>query len=282
MTNIKILEWNINQRSCEKLFPDYIISEIAQRNPDVIVLVEFKGKENKNRWAHACSEDYFTYSYTGSQYTNKNKVKRGNGIYIALKKSIFNEPYPEEDVAQEEDFKNNQPNWLRIKCKLQTGEELTISGVRIKTGIKSRNRKEELQDRKKQIEWILEKNKNFNNQIIVGDLNYGQSETDWESSLKLNWQDIIYLMRDKGYLDGNQYSPYAPAGSSFRDRTLDWLIIRGISIDYNSKYNKLDWDFGKNNNNLPYLDGYMVPEGYFVISEPSYPDHAILMTEVVV
>ena len=50
MTNIKILEWNINQRSSEdSKFPNYVISEISQKNPDVIVLVEFKGKENKFR-----------------------------------------------------------------------------------------------------------------------------------------------------------------------------------------------------------------------------------------
>ena len=45
MTNIKILEWNINQRSCENSsFPEYVITEISRKNPDVIVLVELKEK----------------------------------------------------------------------------------------------------------------------------------------------------------------------------------------------------------------------------------------------
>ena len=49
MTNIKILEWNINQRSCENSsFPEYVITEISQKNPDVIVLVEFKVDTNGN------------------------------------------------------------------------------------------------------------------------------------------------------------------------------------------------------------------------------------------
>lgn len=279
MTNIKILEWNINQRSSEdSKFPNYVISEISQKNPDVIVLVEFKGKENKFRLDNSFSEDYFTYSYNGSKYTNnKNDVKRGNGIYIALKKSIFNESSL-EDVSWEEDFENNQPNWLKIKSSIKTGQELTIIGTRIRVG--SKKRKDELISRKSQINWLLKENKHFNNQIIIGDLNYSPSEVDWGKKEELNWQDIIYMMRDEKYLNCNQYSPYSPFGTSWKWKRLDWMITKGVSIDYNSKYNQLDWSFGKNNNS-PYLEGYMVPEGYFIINEPPYPDHAIFTTEII-
>ena len=295
MTNIKILEWNINQRSSEdSKFPNYVISEISQKNPDVIVLVEFKGKENKFRLDNSFSEDYFTYSYNGSKYTNnKNDVKRGNGIYIALKKSIFNESSL-EDVSWEEDFENNQPNWLKIKSSIKTGQELTIKtgqeltiktgqeltiiGTRIRVG--SKKRKDELISRKSQINWLLKENKHFNNQIIIGDLNYSPSEVDWCKKEELNWQDIIYMMRDEKYLNCNQYSPYSPFGTSWKWKRLDWMITKGVSIDYNSKYNQLDWSFGKNNNS-PYLEGYMVPEGYFIINEPPYPDHAIFTTEII-
>ena len=279
MTNIKILEWNINQRSSEdSKFPNYVISEISQKNPDVIVLVEFKGKENKFRLDNSFSEDYFTYSYNGSKYTNnKNDVKRGNGIYIALKKSIFNESSL-EDVSWEEDFENNQPNWLKIKSSIKTGQELTIIGTRIRVG--SKKRKDELISRKSQINWLLKENKHFNNQIIIGDLNYSPSEVDWCKKEELNWQDIIYMMRDEKYLNCNQYSPYSPFGTSWKWKRLDWMITKGVSINYNSKYNQLDWSFGKNNNS-PYLEGYMVPEGYFIINEPPYPDHAIFTTEII-
>ena len=279
MTNIKILEWNINQRSSEdSKFPNYVISEISQKNPDVIVLVEFKGKENKFRLDNSFSEDYFTYSYNGSKYTNnKNDVKRGNGIYIALKKSIFNESSL-EDVSWEEDFENNQPNWLKIKSSIKTGQELTIIGTRIR--VASKKRKDELISRKSQINWLLKENKHFNNQIIIGDLNYSPSEVDWCKKEELNWQDIIYMMRDEKYLNCNQYSPYSPFGTSWKWKRLDWMITKGVSIDYNSKYNQLDWSFGKNNNST-YLEGYMVPEGYFIINEPPYPDHAIFTTEII-
>lgn len=279
MTNIKILEWNINQRSCENSsFPEYVITEISRKNPDVIVLVEFKGENNRSRLDRAFSERYYTYSYNGSQYTSVNgNIKTGNGIYMGLKKSIFNEPSPEE-ITWEESFKDKQPNWLKIKSTIKTGKELTIIGVRVKVG--SKHDKKELNDRKSQINWLLKENKQTKRQIIIGDLNYGPAETDWCEKEKLNWQDIVYMMRDEGYLDYQQFSPYSPPGTSWKGKQLDWLITKGVFIDGHSYYNQLDWSFGKNNNS-PYLEGYMVPEGYFIINEPPYPDHAIFTTEII-
>ena len=278
MTNIKILEWNINQRSCENSsFPEYVITEISRKNPDVIVLVEFKGENNRSRLDRAFSERYYTYSYNGSQYTSVNgNIKTGNGIYMGLKKSIFNEPSPEE-ITWEESFKDKQPNWLKIKSTIKTEKELTIIGVRVKVG--SKHDKKELNDRKSQINWLLKENKQTKRQVIIGDLNYGPAETDWCEKEKLNWQDIVYMMRDEGYLDYQQFSPYSPPGTSWKGKQLDWLITKGVFIDGHSYYNQLDWSFGKNND-LLYLEGYRVPEGYFIINEPPFPDHAILTTEI--
>lgn len=278
MTNIKILEWNINQRSCENSsFPEYVITEISRKNPDVIVLVEFKGENNRSRLDRAFSERYYTYSYNGSQYTSVNgNIKTGNGIYMGLKKSKFNEPSPEE-ITWEESFEDKQPNWLKIKSTIKTGKELTIIGVRVKVG--SKHDKKELNDRKSQINWLLKENKQTKRQIIIGDLNYGPAETDWCEEEQLNWQDIVYMMRDEGYLDYQQFSPYSPPGTSWKGKQLDWLITKGIIIDGHSHYNQLDWSFGKNND-LLYLEGYRVPEGYFIINEPPFPDHAILTTEI--
>ena len=278
MTNIKILEWNINQRSCENSsFPEYVITEISRKNPDVIVLVEFKGENNRSRLDRAFSERYYTYSYNGSQYTCVNgNIKTGNEIYMGLKKSIFNEPSPEE-ITWEESFKDKQPNWLKIKSTIKTGKELTIIGVRVKVG--SKHDKKELNDRKSQINWLLKENKQTKRQVIIGDLNYGPAETDWCEKEKLNWQDIVYMMRDEGYLDYQQFSPYSPPGTSWKGKQLDWLITKGVFIDGHSHYNQLDWSFGKNND-LLYLEGYRVPEGYFIINEPPFPDHAKLTTEI--
>ena len=231
----------------------------------------------RSRLDSAFSERYYTYSYNGSQYTSVNgNIKTGNGIYMGLKKSIFNEPSPEE-ITWEESFQDKQPNWLKIKSTIKTGKELTIIGVRVKVG--SKHDKKELNDRKSQINWLLKENKQTKRQIIIGDLNYGPAETDWCEKEKLNWQDIVYMMRDEGYLDYQQFSPYSPPGTSWKGKQLDWLITKGIIIDGHSHYNQLHWSFGKNND-LFYLEGYRVPEGFFIINEPPFPDHAILTTEI--
>lgn len=275
MTDIRILEWNINQRSKENCkFPSYVIEEISHKNPDVIVLVEFKGLANKSRLDSSFSESYYTYSYNGNNNDNKNKT--GNGIYIALKKSKFEIPL-EGDVTYEKGSITNQPNWLRINCTLKTGDKITIIGTRIKVGAEVR--KKELESRRNQIEWLLTENKVFSKQIIVGDLNYGPSETDWDKHLEINWQDIIYAMREKGYLNCDQYSPYSPSGSSWKSKKLDWLITKGVKVNLKSNYNQLDWSFGKNNT-LPYKEGYLTADGYFICSEPSFPDHAIFTVEI--
>ena len=231
----------------------------------------------RSRLDSAFSERYYTYSYNGSQYTCVNgNIKTGNEIYMGLKKSIFNEPSPEE-ITWEESFKDKQPNWLKIKSTIKTEKELTIIGVRVKVG--SKHDKKELNDRKSQINWLLKENKQTKRQIIIGDLNYGPVETDWCEKEKLNWQDIVYMMRDEGYLDYQQFSPYSPPGTSWKGKQLDWLITKGIIIDGHSHYNQLDWSFGKNND-LFYLEGYRVPEGFFIINEPPFPDHAKLTTEI--
>ena len=87
------------------------------------------------------------------------------------------------------------------------------------------------------------------------------------------------MMRDEGYLDYQQFSPYSPPGTSWKGKQLDWLITKGIIINGHSHYNQIDWSFGKNND-LFYLEGYRVPEGFFIINEPPFPDHAILTTEI--
>ena len=231
----------------------------------------------RSRLDSAFSERYYTYSYNGSQYTCVNgNIKTGNEIYMGLKKSIFNEPSPEE-ITWEKSFKDKQPNWLKIKSTIKTGKELTIIGVRVKVG--SKHDKKELNDRKSQINWLLKENKQTKRQIIIGDLNYGPVETDWCEKEKLNWQDIVYMMRDEGYLDYQQFSPYSPPGTSWKGKQLDWLITKGVFIDGHSHYNQLDWSFGKNKD-LLYLEGYRVPEGFFIINEPPFPDHAILTTEI--
>ncbi|HFE9852560.1 TPA: endonuclease/exonuclease/phosphatase family protein [Enterococcus faecalis] len=272
MTNLKILEWNINQRSSSKDIPNYVVSEIVRKNPDIIVLVEFKGTKNAKMMEESFSDYYVSY-YNGTPYSLDNN-RTGNGILIALKKNKFLQP-KFKDISYPKVFDEQQPNWFKIHSTLRSGENLDIIGIRVRILKES---KKDLQSRKEQIEWILNNNKNLNKQIVLGDFNYGPHRTAYQSELKLNWQDIIDMIRSYGYLK-EDISPYSPIGTSWKYANLDWLVTRGVSVDIESDYNELDWSFGRYNKKN-YVQGYLVPEGFFIRNDPSYPDHAIFTVEI--
>ncbi|MCT4488401.1 hypothetical protein EFS32_10830, partial [Levilactobacillus parabrevis] len=83
METLKLLEWNINQRSSGRKIPEFIADEILAKNPDVIILVEFKGEDNLAMLKKKLS-NYYIASYDGIIVPNeKNKEERiGNGILI--------------------------------------------------------------------------------------------------------------------------------------------------------------------------------------------------------
>lgn len=275
--SLKFLEWNINLRASNKEMPMFVIDEIKEKNPDVAILVEFKGEKNAELIKNHLL-DYNIYYYNGSLYESKGKIKSGNGVLIALKTKVFKEEniikisHPDEKKKQPE----NEPDWLRIEVKLGS-KSIVILGVRVKTG--DRNEKEDLRNRKDQIEWIFGQNEHVKNIVILGDFNYGPHRTDYCSSLKLNWQDIIDVIRQHDYLKNTIYSPYSPVGYSWYDKKLDWLITKGVTIKTGSTYNKLDWSFGKFNKQY-FCSGYLVPEGYFIRSASPFPDHAVFTAEI--
>lgn len=272
MTNLKVLEWNINQRSSSKDIPNYVITEIIRKNPDIIVLVEFKGVNNAEMMKENLSDYYVSY-YDGTPYS-LNSIRTGNGVFIALKKDKFSQP-EDKDISYPKIFEDKQPNWLKIHATLKNGEYFDVIGVRVRILEESTK---DLKSRKEQVEWILKDNNKLNKQIIVGDFNYGPHRTVYKSELKLNWQDIIDMIRTYGYLK-EDISPYSPVGTSWKYANLDWLITRGISVDTESDYNELDWSFGRYNKSN-YVQGYLVPEGFFIRNDSSYPDHAIFTAEI--
>ena len=62
MATLNILEWNINQRSSDTKNQDFLADEILDKNPDVVILVEFKGDANVQILENKLTE-YYIYSY---------------------------------------------------------------------------------------------------------------------------------------------------------------------------------------------------------------------------
>ncbi|WP_125581553.1 endonuclease/exonuclease/phosphatase family protein [Levilactobacillus cerevisiae] len=314
MKTLRILEWNINQRSSGTRMPSYITKEIQRKDPDIIVLVEFKGQENLSTLQNTFSSDFYLEHYEGdptSDYegdptsdiedngANKGTLKKRNGILIALRKDKFEEPLSERHPQK---YDETRPDWLNVHTTLLNSKySLEIIGVKVVVG---GDTAEDLENRKSQIQWLLSQNspknsskKTNQHQLIIGDLNYGPHVTEYlypeyikrnnqknsrRKDYFINWQDIIKLMWKYDYVkqDSGLASPYAPTGTSWKSERLDWLITtKGISVNKTSEYNCLDWSFGRFNTQY-YAFGYTVPEGYFICSTPSHPDHAIFTAEI--
>lgn len=283
MVLLKVLEWNINMRSKATRIHSWILSELVKKNPDIIVLVEYKNEKGNDaiirNYLQDNLEKFHVYYFDG--YENKGQ---GNGVLIALKASVFSSgTILGKQKVELDGTTKEQPNWLHLLGTLkETDEKINIIGMRVTVGGKSE--KEDLKERKKQIENLLDSiNKATDKRIIIGDYNYGPHRVEWEKSLAINWQDIIELFRSKGYLnEGGQfdnYSPYSPIGYSYKASNLDWLVTKKIKIIKDSNYNNLDWRF-TNNYNSNYVNGYKTLEGYFVRTDVSYPDHAIFTVEI--
>lgn len=465
METLKVLEWNINQRAKDTKNQDYVVTEIKDKDPDIAVLVEFRGEETKKLIYEGLQEEYFINSYEIAEFDDN-----GNEILVALKQSKFNEPtsnnisYPDTYLSQNpvlkeiiqsfknskwnkvikeypkwENFTNNysewkkfinsqstwknfidqhsdwqdfidtypdwqellyyipewpdpaliryhqtempyfwkvsdktnyakfvgeiewepqeitewnelifdytnfkefiknysswehklrahpnwekllnkqpgwkqflnnyqtwgkfiydfpniseftnlHPDWLKINATLLTGETLDIMGMRVRYD--KVNTTAGFFNRKAQINWILSQQNNSDKQIILGDLNFGPHDMNYIEEYKINWQEIIYLMRKYDYCnsDDSCFHPYSPIGTSHEDHNLDWLIIKNIKgahhkivLNVNSDYNKLDWRFVENHldNSADIINDEEKLKNLKL--GPGRPDHAVFTAEI--
>lgn len=304
---MKVLEWNVNSRSTGKRIPSYICTEILRKNPDIAVLVEFTGNENLQIIKESLS-DYYIHYREPLPFIDDEK-KYGNGLLIALSKKSFPEPLNDEDIIKEEKYNKDIPDYLELHTtwnnqpfhivgiKVLVGNEKTKTKNDNSDGQKSkRDEIKDLESRKKQIEWILNKNNDTRsdhskrNTIIIGDFNYGPHRNKFRLKNKINWQDILeltYHFNSIGNGSTKFSAPYSPFGTSHKSTNLDWLITKykkkdnsGITIIKNSEYNQLDWSFGKYNSHLQFINGYLATDGNFIPNNPPYPDHAIFTAEI--
>lgn len=285
MKNLKVLEWNINMRSNNNIeIPTWVLEEIVKKEPDIIVLVEYKnGVENDKILNDFLEENIGKYII---QYYDPQKPKT-NGILIAVRNKYFDSA---EIVDSQEKYLSNKehPNWLLVKATLinnNDGDSIDIIGVRTRVGRSETSGILQFKTFLNKMDTVSQSAK----KIIIGDFNYGPHITDNVSTNNINWQDFIEMIRKMNYLKVDKkekqkglgleiYSPYSPSGTSYKDRKLDWLLLRGFQVK-KSDYNQLDWSFGANNNRS-YTTGYMVPEGYFIRTDPGYPDHAMFTVEL--
>lgn len=313
MTRVKVLEWNVNNRDTKSELPEWVGEEIANKNPDIFCLVEWRDNGvNMERIEKALGEDYSIEAYDGAEYDNEQgaveknedeKTKQSNGILIGVRKELFeiisigNAKYHQikkvdgkwHGTRDKSIQKFDEPDWLKLVLELKsTKERIDIVGFKVRIIKES---KADLLSRQEQLNFListdsekieLRPEKEVKKQILLGDLNYGQHNDEYrEKAKQYNWSTIKELVWKNHYFnkqDDKRF--YTPNGTSYKAKTLDWIITKDVKTIETSDYNQLDWSFGKHNKKHPYVNGYFVPEGYFIRTNPGYPDHAILTQEI--
>lgn len=197
MKELRIFEWNINQRGGEGrgVIPDFVVDVISQSDADIVVLTEFctiKFLNGRFQFINKMNDlGYYCYASNNGD---------GNDILIGVKRcdSIkhkfwgFQKCYGYPSL---ESFPEN----LRVDVDCGDCNILSIVGVRIRTVVEYAQRRNEFQ-------WVLDQIENIKNPIIIaGDFNHGRC-----NSINLDWN--ISIMKEM--LVKEDFTLYTPTGSS--------------------------------------------------------------------
>jgi len=304
---MKLLVWNINQRSSGEEIPPFVSEMIKNTNADIVVLTEFLSAANANskkikKFKDSLSEKYYTFC---NEKRDKEREK-ANGIFIAVKKGFAEiNGAPNEDLKT--DYKEeDQPNFLQLDIVVE-GKPISIIGTRIQIG-GGVTRSAYIESRQQLISLVEHLVKLGNKNIIVaGDFNNAQIHGDEAAdylTVRDNYrgEDIneplvtfdtynYHIM--KGIFATAGLTVFTPPGEQYSygfklDRDgkpdngcfkEDHIVTKNLKVE-NSKYchsfienYKIDkeWERRWNRRKKKY-------EEYVIVE--AYPDHAILTADV--
>lgn len=283
MKIIKIMTWNINQRSGNRdNIPDFVIGEI--KKVDIAIITEFKRPHEKlGEFEKDLKEYWLCYSPATCH----------NEILIAVKKELTAEPIIEEFDKED----GEKPNFLQIYITINK-IPLRIIGARIR--IRNDSRIDYIERKQQLFNLICELNKVGNGQFIIGgDFN----------NLKLNGdQKKTYCEVRGNYKGKNSYDTYnyhilknsllatglllhTPEG----EQNSCGFTLDGKTNEWDNGYLKNDHFVTTENiklSNVEYNKNFITPENGYVKPNikikrnsngyweteinPPYPDHAIL------
>jgi len=303
---MKLLVWNINQRSSGEEIPPFVSEMIKNTNADIVVLTEFLSAANANsekikKFKDSLSEKYYTFC---NEKRDKEREK-ANGIFIAVKKG-----FAEINGAPNEDLKTDckeedQPNFLQLDIVVE-GKPISIIGTRIQIG-GGVTRSAYIERRQQLISLVEHLVKLGNKNIIVaGDFNNAKIRGDEAAdylTVRDNYrgEDIneplvtfdtynYHIM--KGIFATAGLTVFTPPGEQYSygfklDRDgkpdngcfkEDHIVTKNLKVE-NSKYchsfienYKIDKEWERRWNRRKKKYEYVIVE--------AYPDHAILTADV--
>ena len=278
MTQLKILNWNVNQRSgLGEQIPDVVINELKHLDADVVCLTEYKNHFEFCEQLKSLGYSLFMYP----EYIEKFQ----NEILIAIKTKFVTLPklttFPKEDMF---------PDFLHLQIDFE-GAPLHIIGARIKIATINNtlpyNRKlpllvKDAKERLLQIEYITEYVRKLNgNILLMGDFNNfhyfeHQKIDSWEHDKEFLQNYYSYpLIVEK--MRAVNLATYSPTGNY--DEVYSWVNPK-IRADNIKRYIRNDHLFS----NLAEISD--IKYSWEFTKNPKYqskvgvPDHAILTAAV--
>ena len=278
MTQLKILNWNVNQRSgLGEQIPDVVINELKHLDADVVCLTEYKNHFEFCEQLKSLGYSLFMYPEYIERFQNE--------VLIAIKTKFVTLPklttFPKEDMF---------PDFLHLQIDFE-GTPLHIIGARIKIATINNtlpyNRKlpllvKDAKERLLQIEYITEYVRKLNgNILLMGDFNNfhyfeHQKIDSWEHDKEFLQNYYSYpLIVEK--MRAVNLATYSPTGNY--DEVYSWVNPK-IRADNIKRYIRNDHLFS----NLAEISD--IKYSWEFTKNPKYqskvgvPDHAILTAAV--
>jgi len=307
---MKLLVWNINQRSSGIDIPEFVSKEILKLNepedpqsyPDIVVLTEFLSAANANskkikKFKDSLSEKYYTFC---NEKRDKEREK-ANGIFIAVKKGFAEiNGAPNEDLKTYYKYKEeDQPNFLQLDIVVD-GKPISVIGTRIQV-CEDMTRSAYIERRQQLVSLVEHIVKLGNKNIIVaGDFNNAKIRGDEAADYltvrdnyrgKVTFDTYNYHIM-KGIFATAGLTVFTPPGEQYSygfklDRDgkpdngcfkEDHIVTKNLKVE-NSKYchsfienYKIDKEWERRWNRRKKKYEYVIVE--------AYPDHAILTADV--
>lgn len=282
MTQLKILNWNVNQRSgLGEEVPDVVLNELKHLDAHVVCLTEYvKGKKHSEFCEQLKSLGYSLFMYP------EHIKKFQNEILIAIKTKFV--ILPRITTFPEEEF----PDFLHLQIDFE-GAPLHIIGARIKIATINNTlpykRKlpllvKDAKERLLQIEYITEYVRKLNgNILIMGDFNnfhyFEYQKTDsWEHDKEFLQNYYSYpLIVEK--MNEVNLATYSPTGNY--DEVYSWINPK-IRADNIKRYIRNDHLFSNlaEISDIKYSWEFTKNPKYQ--NKVGYPDHAVLSAIVTI
>lgn len=275
---IKIVAWNINQRSKTLGFiPKLVLEEITKQKANIIILTEYVKNSNHLEFCTSLESLGFQVFLDGN-------LVNGNQVLIAIQKSLTSE-FEVHVLPKSLSY----PDFLHVTIK-NGKEKFHIIGTRIKIGSPPKklsykeNQEFQINDaneRMQQINILVDYLKKLEGNIcIAGDFNnYFYTE---ESKIN-SWQhDLMYLQNYYSYpllvekMSKIYLTNHTPHGET--NKVYSWA---NKSVHSVKKFIRNDHIFTNLNVlNKEYYWGFLNSEDYS--DKIGYPDHAMLVANIII